>query len=162
MVCHRFAGDGGATGPDLTQAAGRFGVKDMAEAILEPSKIISDQYRATMVATTDGQVYTGRVVNDGKDEVWMLTDPEDPTKSVRLPRTKIEEMAPSSASLMPDKLIDTLNEDEVLDLLAYLLSRGEANDPMFKPQPKGARRSPRPRRSASNKKRFLLTESRST
>ena len=44
IVCHRFGGEGGATGPDLTQAAGRFGPKDLAEAILQPSKVISDQY----------------------------------------------------------------------------------------------------------------------
>ena len=43
IVCHRFAGDGGATGPDLTQLAGRFNIKDLSESILLPSKVISDQ-----------------------------------------------------------------------------------------------------------------------
>jgi hypothetical protein len=33
---------------------------------------------------------------------------------------------------MPADLLDPLNEDEVLDLLAYLLSRGNPNDPMFR------------------------------
>ncbi len=32
---------------------------------------------------------------------------------------------------MPANLLSTLNQTEVLDLLAYLLSRGNANDPMF-------------------------------
>ena len=32
VICHRFAGDGGATGPDLTQLAGRFNVKDLSES----------------------------------------------------------------------------------------------------------------------------------
>ena len=41
-------------------------------------------------------------------------------------------MKPSPVSLMPDGLLDTLNRDEVLDLIAYLLSRGDRNDPMFK------------------------------
>ncbi len=139
VVCHRFAGEGGATGPDLTQAAGRFGVKDLAEAILEPGKVVSDQYRATTVATTSGQVYTGRLVNDAKNEIWMLTDPEDPTKSVRIPRAEIDEIAASASTLMPEKLIDTLNQDEVLDLIAYLLSRGEPKDPMFKQTRRGRR-----------------------
>ncbi|MCA9172767.1 MAG: c-type cytochrome, partial [Planctomycetales bacterium] len=32
IVCHRFDGAGGATGPDLTSVAGRFGIRDLAEA----------------------------------------------------------------------------------------------------------------------------------
>ncbi len=51
VVCHRYSGEGGATGPDLTQLAGRFGAKDMLEAIIEPSKVISDQYKASVVET---------------------------------------------------------------------------------------------------------------
>ncbi|MBC8116924.1 MAG: c-type cytochrome, partial [Candidatus Saccharimonas sp.] len=45
IVCHRFGGDGGATGPDLTQLAGRFLLKDMAEAIVDPGKVVSDQFK---------------------------------------------------------------------------------------------------------------------
>ncbi len=33
---------------------------------------------------------------------------------------------------MPDKLLDALNDQEVLDLIAYLMSRGNPEDPMFK------------------------------
>ena len=42
-----------------------------------------------------------------------------------------EEVAPSKVSLMPTGLLDKLNRDEVLDLLAYLLSRGNPNDQIF-------------------------------
>jgi putative heme-binding domain-containing protein len=135
VVCHRFAGDGGATGPDLTQAAGRFGVREVAEAILEPSKVVSDQYRATTIATTTGQVHTGRVVGESKTELTLLVDPEDSTRVVNIPRSEIDEMKPSPTSLMPAKLLDSLSQDEVLDLFAYLLSRGDANDPMFRKKP---------------------------
>jgi hypothetical protein len=40
-------------------------------------------------------------------------------------------MKPSPISMMPEGLLNTLHEDEVLDLLAYLLSRGQRNDRMF-------------------------------
>jgi putative heme-binding domain-containing protein len=132
VLCHRFAGEGGATGPDLTQAAGRFGFKDIAEAILEPSKVVSDQYRASVVATESGKVYTGRIVNEAKDVLMILVDPEDATKVVEVPKVEVDEMMPSQASLMPEKLLNALNEDEVLDLFAYLLSRGDQGDPMFR------------------------------
>ena len=32
----------------------------------------------------------------------------------------------------PNELINVLNQDEVLDMIAYMLSRGDANDRMFK------------------------------
>jgi len=132
VVCHRFAGEGGATGPDLTQAAGRFAFKDMVEATIEPSKVISDQYRASIVATTDGKTYTGRIVGENPDKLTILLDPEDSTKVVEVPRKSIDEVAPSPVSIMPEKLLSPLSKDEVLDLFAYILSRGDANDPVFK------------------------------
>src|SRR5690606_5123821 len=118
VVCHRFGGDGGATGPDLTQLAGRFNLKDLAEAIIEPNKVISDQYRATVITTTGGQVYTGRIVSETNDSLILVIDPEDASKVVELNRDEIDEMKPSPVSLMPTDLLDTLNRDEVLDLLA--------------------------------------------
>ncbi len=132
VLCHRFAGEGGATGPDLTQAAGRFGFKDMVEATIEPSKVISDQYRASSIATTNGKVYTGRIVGESPSSLTILVDPEDSTKVVEIPRKEIDENEPSKTSIMPEKLLNPLNRDEVLDLFAYILSRGNKNDPMFK------------------------------
>lgn len=132
VVCHRFAGEGGATGPDLTQAAGRFGFKEMAEALIEPSQVVSDQYRASVVATDDGQVYTGRIISENDKSLTILVDPEDSTKVVEVPKDEVEAMKPSAESLMPKGLLSVLNEDEVLDMIAYLLSRGDPNDPMFK------------------------------
>ena len=132
IVCHRFGEDGGATGPDLTQAAGRFQVKDLVEAMVHPSKVVSDQYKASIVQTAQGKVYTGRIVSESPETVTIVTDPEDATKFVEIKRSDIEEILPSSESLMPKGLLDQLNETEVLDLLAYTLSRGNKNDGRFK------------------------------
>ena len=45
--CHRFRGDGGNTGPDLTAAGTRFDHQALLESIIEPSKTVSDQYQAS-------------------------------------------------------------------------------------------------------------------
>jgi len=132
IVCHRFGEEGGSTGPDLTQAAGRFQVKDLVEAIVEPSKVISDQYKASIVLTAGGRAYTGRIVAESPDSLTVVTDPEDATKAVTIPRSDVEEIQTSSQSLMPKGLIDTLNEEEVLDLLAYTLSRDKGNGGRFR------------------------------
>ncbi|WP_020468934.1 c-type cytochrome [Zavarzinella formosa] len=132
VQCHRFYGDGGSTGPDMTQSAGRFSYKDMAESIIMPSKIISDQYRAFNITTNSGKKFSGKIVTDTKDLVTILTDPLDSTKVVDIKRADIDEIKPSAVSMMPENLLSTLNQNEVLDLMAYLLSRGDPNSPLFK------------------------------
>ena len=132
VVCHRFAGDGGSTGHDLTQAAGRFSFKDLTESIIDPSKVVSDQYKTTIVETKAGKTYTGRIVAATADSITLLVDPEDSTKLVTVTNDDLESKQLSSVSLMPKDLLKQLNENEVLDLLAYLLSRGNAQDQMFR------------------------------
>ncbi|MBL8813430.1 MAG: c-type cytochrome [Planctomycetaceae bacterium] len=132
VICHRFAGDGGATGPDLTQLAGRFNVKDLTEAIMEPSKVISDQYKGSTVVTTSGKSFSGRIVAENENSVTVLTNPEDPTKITEIPKSEVDEILPAKVSIMPADLLKPLNQDEVLDLLAYLLSRGDKGSGMFK------------------------------
>jgi len=132
VVCHRFGGEGGATGPDLTQVAGRFALPDLIDAIVRPSQVISDQYKTMLISTTDGTVYTGRIVSDVGNKVTLVVDPEDATKTVTLDRSDIEGEKISTTSLMPAELLNKLNEDEVLDLLAYMLSRGDSNHRMFR------------------------------
>jgi putative heme-binding domain-containing protein len=133
IVCHRFDGEGGATGPDLTQAAGRFQLADLVEAIVQPSKVVSDQYTASIVQTTDGRVVTGRIVSETPETLIVVTDPEDATKHAKIARQDVEEVVASTESLMPQGLLDQLNEGEVLDLVAYVLSRGNKRDARFKP-----------------------------
>jgi putative heme-binding domain-containing protein len=132
IVCHRFNGEGGATGPDLSQVAGRFNLRDLCESIVEPSKVVSDQYRASVVTTDSGKTYSGRIVTETKDKLTVLLDPEDSTKIAEVKKSNVEEIKPSPTSLMPEELLKLLNKDEVLDLLAYLLSRGDPNNPMFR------------------------------
>ncbi len=132
VICHRFGGDGGATGPDLTQLAGRFTLQDLTDAIVDPSKVISDQYKALIVATKDGKTHTGRLIGDNGKVIRLVTDAEDPTKSIEIAKDTIEEQHLSGTSLMPKDLLKPLNENEVLDLLAYLLSRGNPGDPLFR------------------------------
>jgi putative heme-binding domain-containing protein len=130
-VCHRFGGDGGATGPDLTQLAGRYSAKDLIQKICDPNKAISDQYRGKIIVTTGGKSYSGRIIKDDPARIVMLIDPEDSTKTVAIPRDEIDEEHDSPISLMPTGLLKPLNQQEVLDLLAYLLSRGNPQDAMF-------------------------------
>lgn len=132
FACHRFGNEGGAQGPDLTAAAGRFSVRDLLESIIEPSKVISDQYAAVVIATSDGKTITGRIVNLHGDSLSVMTNMLDPNGLVNVDRRKVESMETSKVSMMPTGLIDTFKEEEILDLMAYLLSRGDRNSKMFR------------------------------
>ncbi len=131
-ACHRFDGEGGDVGPDLTGVAGRFNVRDLLEAIVEPNKVISDQYQATLLRTKDGTVVAGRVVGEIDGKLQVVTDMLKPDLVTEVPKAAVTESKPSSVSPMPEKLIHPLGPDEVLDLLAYLLSSGNRRHAVFK------------------------------
>ena len=123
IVCHGFQGEGGRAGPDLTTAARRYSMRDLLANILEPSRVINEQYALQQYVMSDGKTFTGRTVNMAGDTVMVATDPNDPGGSeVRFDIHDLESSAPSKVSFMPEGLLDTLTRDEILDLLAYLRS----------------------------------------
>jgi len=126
--CHRINRDGGVVGPDLTAAGRRFGTKDLLEAIVEPSKAISDQYEAQKFLMEDGRGIVGRVINLAGSEYWVQPDMADPSTIVKIKIDEIEESASSTVSPMPNGLLDTLTEDEILDLLAYMKSTAKEQE----------------------------------
>ncbi len=130
--CHRYALEGGAQGPDLTVVGNRFSPKDLLESIIEPSKQVSDQYQAVVITTDNARVVTGRIVNLNGDSMQIITNMLDPNNMTSIDRTKIESIEPSKVSMMPAGLLDTLTEEEIFDLLAYTLSRGNPAAPAFK------------------------------
>jgi putative heme-binding domain-containing protein len=128
--CHRIAGEGGATGPDLTGAGSRFSRADLLDAILEPSKAISDQFQDTEVRTKDGDLYVGRIERDDANGIALRRLP--PSEDViELDRAEIESRRLHPLSRMPSGLLDVLSEDEILDLFAYVLSGGDAHNASF-------------------------------
>lgn len=130
--CHIFDNQGGIVGPNLTGVGRRFSNKDLLENIIDPSRVISDQYAATIFSLNDGRIITGRIANMAGDNISVMENMLDPGHLTGVNRNTIEEMADSKSSMMPNGLLDTLNLEEALDLIAYLKSGGNANDPMFK------------------------------
>jgi putative heme-binding domain-containing protein len=132
FACHRFNGEGGGVGPDLTSVAGKFSPKDLLENILNPSKEISDQYGSTVFTMQDGSQVSGRIANMKENTMMVCTNMMDPNGFTNVDRRKVVKMEESKVSMMPPGLLFMLKEDDILDLLAYLLSKGNPEDPMFK------------------------------
>jgi putative heme-binding domain-containing protein len=120
------------TGPDLTSAGRRYSAHDLLDQVINPSKVINEQFSAISVVTSDGKVYNGVVVNLNGDRMTLNTDLTDPNQRVNIDRKEIEELAVSKTSPMPAGLFNRMTKDEVLDLIAYLISAGDAKHEYFK------------------------------
>jgi putative heme-binding domain-containing protein len=132
--CHRMGGQGGIQGPDLTSAGGRFSVKDLLVATIEPSKEISDQYQASQFLLEDDTVIVGRVANLNGDNLMIQTNMLDPGNFTNLKRQDIVEVRQSQVSPMPSGLLDTLSKEEIIDLLAYLRAGGNPKHSLYMPK----------------------------
>ena len=131
-VCHRFKGEGGAVGPDLSSAGGKFSAYDLLEAIIDPGKEISDQYGATNFKLKDGTVVSGRIMNLGEDHYQVNTNMMDPSSNTLVDVNNLVSIEPSPLSMMPPGLINTMSKDDILDLLAYFISGGDPKSSMFR------------------------------
>lgn len=131
FACHRFNQEGGAIGPDLTSVSGKFSPRDLLESVIEPSKEISDQYGQMIFEMADGTIVIGRIMNLSGDTFRVNTNMMNPDEIVSIDRKKLKSMKESPTSMMPPGLLYSLSKDDVLDLLAYLLSMGNPDDPMF-------------------------------
>ena len=130
-ACHRFGTQGGMTGPDLTSAGRRYSPHDLLDQVVHPSKVINEQFSAVKVLTLDGAVHTGVVVNLNGDSMTLNTDLTDPNKRVGIDRKEIDLLEVSEVSAMPSGLLNPMTQDEVLDLVAYLLSGGDESHRYF-------------------------------
>jgi putative heme-binding domain-containing protein len=131
LACHRFGNDGGADGPELTAAGAKYDARALLESILEPSKVINEQYRATTVLLKNGDTITGRLAGDGADslliEIDLLT-----RERQKIERATIKEVRRAEFSAMPEGLLNVLTRDEILDLLAYLRADGRPEATAFR------------------------------
>lgn len=132
-TCHQIKGEGGIAGPDLTQLGNRFSNKDMLEAIISPSKTISDQYGSTVFYLKTGGSLMGRLIRQDNDKYYISQNPFD-TQTIKevlkknVARTRVSEVSP----MLPG-MINGLNPEELKDLMAYLKSGGNPAHPVYNP-----------------------------
>ena len=113
-ACHTLHGEGAKIGPELP---GNFKDVDyLLMNILDPNQTIGKDYLQTTVEKTDGQFSSGVIVSDEKDSVTLKTLAGE----VTIPRKEIETLSTSDLSLMPEGLLNGLEEPEIRDLFLYL------------------------------------------
>jgi putative heme-binding domain-containing protein len=111
-------GHGKEVGPDIT-LGGRGTLEALLSNVVDPNLVIGSGYLAHTLWTTDGQVYNGVVVEDSPNRVSLKLEGAE---VVAIPRDRIDEMKKSEVSLMPEGLLEGLEEQEVRDLIGFLMT----------------------------------------
>ena len=125
IACHSIGGQGGSVGLDLTQLGTRFSGKDILESIIDPNKVISDQYAATNFLLKDGSTVTGRLIREDNDKYYVSQNPFASQMLREISKKDVVSTKISDVSIMIPGLINRLNPEKLKDLMAYLMSGGD-------------------------------------
>lgn len=117
-ACHKLFGQGGQIGPDLTTFK-RDDLDNMLLSIVNPNAEIREGYENHLVTTKDGRTLSGFLAD--KDQRVVVLRGIDGV-NITLPQDEIQEMKAAGLSLMPEGLLDSLTEQQIRDLFAYLRS----------------------------------------
>lgn len=130
--CHTMQGEGGVIGPDLTQLGTRFSPKDILVATINPSETISDQYHATVLELKEGGSIVGKLNDEDDTNYYLSQNPFAPDDIKSIPKSSVILKKNAEVSIMMPGLINRLNEEELKDLMAYLVSGGNADHAVYK------------------------------
>lgn len=115
-TCHARDGDGSKVGPDLIGVVGR-PARDLLVSILDPNRDVPPDGIGFVVATRSGEVHSGLLVEEAADRLVLRVaggvDQE-------IPRSEVEALHSTGRSLMPEGFEQTLSEQDLADVLAFL------------------------------------------
>lgn len=115
-ACHTMYNKGGNIGPDIT-GSNRTNVEYLLSNLIEPSGEIQDDYKMVVVTSRDGRTYIGNIISENERQITMRVIGQD---ELVLNKSDIQSQETSANSMMPEGLLQTMTDQEVLDLISYL------------------------------------------
>jgi putative heme-binding domain-containing protein len=102
----------------------RFDRRTILESIIEPSMLVAEVYRPVTITMKSGAIHDGRIVTEDAASVVLAINPVDPDQRRSIRKEAIAEQRVSQLSPMPAGLLNTLTQDEIRDLVAWVESGG--------------------------------------
>jgi putative membrane-bound dehydrogenase-like protein len=115
--CHTLYGDGGKLGPDITGSQ-RQNFDYLMENVLDPSAVVSPDFRVTQIEMKDGRVLSGLVRPRDNSTLALVT----PTETAILLKSDIAEQKSTPQSIMPEGQLESLSKEDRVALLHYLMT----------------------------------------
>ncbi|MCE2560197.1 MAG: c-type cytochrome [Acidobacteria bacterium] len=113
--CHRSGDSGGGPGPDLSRV-GNWKAEKVLHDIVDPNAEVDDEYVSYIVETTDGEVYTGLLVESTGGGVVLRVAGD----LIEVPAERVRDVRSDGLSTMPEGLTAGLEHADMADLLAFL------------------------------------------
>ena len=114
-ACHIMYGEGGKIGPELT-GSNRANLDYFLLNVLAPSYDVPEGYRMVTVTSKDGQVFVGNVVEEDATKVVLNMVGQRTVVA----KSDIRSRQTSKISMMPEGLLNPLQDNQILDLIAYM------------------------------------------
>lgn len=135
VACHRFSSDramgGGVVGPDLAGVSGRFPRADLLDHIMNPSKVVDEKFRLTRVKLRDGEMLEGTIEREENGTLYVRANPLA-KELTPVKKAQVLSMTESPISPMPEGLLNVLQREDILDLLAYFEAEGKPSHSAFR------------------------------
>ncbi len=118
--CHKVNNQGGEIGPALDDVGVRLKRDEILDAVLNPSRKIDPKFAAWTAVTSSGKVHSGLLVGRSETKVTLRTTKNE---NIMIARDDLEELVQQSTSLMPDRLVNDLTDQQIADLLQFLATQ---------------------------------------
>jgi putative heme-binding domain-containing protein len=115
LACHIMYGEGGKIGPELT-GSNRSDLDYFLLNVLAPSYDVPEGYRMVTITSKDGQVLVGNLIEENANKVVLNMVGQ---QSV-IAKSDVKTRVTSKISMMPEGLLLTLKDQDILDLIKYL------------------------------------------
>jgi putative membrane-bound dehydrogenase-like protein len=123
-ACHTLYGEGRKVGPDLT-GSGRDNLDYLLENIMDPSAVVTADFRMSIVELKDGRVLNGLIAAKTERTLTITAM----TETLTVERSEIANIRDSALSLMPEGLLEALPPKQARDLITYLMYKSQVPMP---------------------------------
>jgi putative heme-binding domain-containing protein len=131
VACHKLENVGNQFGPELTKLDPKWQAADVLKELLEPSAKINEKFQTTVFQLDSGKTISGLVIEETPTVYKVIENPLAKAEPIEIAKAEVVGQKKSPISLMPKGLLDKLTREEILDLVAYVVAKGDKSHALY-------------------------------